>query len=187
MALSFNNNSYSWVGQNRPGKPAFFSQELLMRFLDTQYAQTTTLAAFLRAHPNALQQGVLNQLHRRHIIPWDLIKAFTLKCAVIGEFNREMVNLTRPVWEYFDVGLPHFRQAAEQAHGQQRATMWQKIAEHMCWTDNNVFVGPSAGNVGVALDDGSDLTPIERQQLFAGATYRSSAIVYGIMEGVANA
>lgn len=185
MALQFVpvNQTYAWVHASpRPAKPPFFSQRLLAGFLQSDFANTTTLAAFVRAHPNALNQGVLNQLHRRHVISWDLIKRFTARAASTN-FNNDMVQLTRNVFQFFGVDPVAARRMA---HGPMRAAAWGQLANDMCWVDSNIFVGPSAGNVGVGIDQGDELTEAERRDLLAGAAWQGAAIVYGQMVGLAN-
>jgi hypothetical protein len=178
-------NTYYWTHASpRPAKPQHFSQELVDRFLQTKYATTTTLANFIQAHPNALNNGVLNQLHRRHVISWDLIKRFTARAAAINFNNQEMRELLRNIFEFFVVRI---RVDPSMPHGPQRANAWTEVANHMCWVESNVFVGPSAGNVGVAIDQGDQLTDAERRDLLAGTVWRGAAIVQGQMEGVANA
>lgn len=181
MPLQYNNGNYAWSpATQRPAKPNGFSQALLNRFLESDYAQTTTLAEFLQAHPNAAGQGVLNQLHRRHVISWDLIKRFMAKAAATN-WSKDMVNLTANVFQFFNVNPG---QAAGMQHGAVRAGAWGQLANTMCWQDGNVWVGPSAGNQGVGIDQGDELTDNERRELLAGAAWRGAAIVNAQMEGM---
>jgi len=185
MPLHFNPpNVYAWTpGSPRPAKPPGFSENLAARFLDTTYARETTLADFIRAHPNALRYGVLNQLHRRHVISWDLIKRFTAKAAAT-DFNNDLAQLTQNIFLFFRVDP---MQAIHSPHGAFRATHWENIANAMCWVESNVFVGPSAGNVGIAIDQGDELTDAERRDLLAGAAWRGAGFVEGQMQGFVNA
>jgi hypothetical protein len=176
-----NTRAYAWThGSPRPAKPLTFTQVLVVRFLESSYARETSLADFLRAHPNALTTGVLNQLHRRHIIPWDLIKGFTAKAAAT-DFSRDLSNLLREVYTFF--GVTNAPTAEKSTHGHNRALQWETIANAMCWVDDNVFVGPSAGNYGVHLDLGDELTDGERTDLLRGAAWRSAERAYSVMHG----
>jgi hypothetical protein len=66
---------------DRPAHPTTLSLELMHRFLESDYCRYTSLRDFLLLHQNALTTGVLNQLHRRHIISWAFIKKFLVKIA----------------------------------------------------------------------------------------------------------
>lgn len=182
MPLQYNNGNYVWSpATQRPAKPQFFSQALLNRFLESDYAQNTTLAEFLQAHPNAAGQGVLNQLHRRHVISWDLIKNFTARVAAVN-WDHNYMNMTINIFQFFNVNPG---QAAAMAHGAPRAAAWGQIANSMCWTESNVFIGPSAGNQGVGIDQGDEMTDNERADILSGAAWRGAAIVNFQMEGIA--
>ncbi len=177
-------NGYAWTQQSpRPAKPQAFSQALLARFLESSYAQETSLAEFVRAHPNAMTHGVLNQLHRRHVISWDLIKRFVARCAS-ANFDQNFTQLTRNIFQFFHVDPT---QAIALAAGQPKAAAWNQVANGMCWVDSNVFVGPSAGNVGVGIDQAEELTDAERRDLLAGAAWRGAAMVCAQMDGIAGA
>lgn len=183
MPLQYNvaNGTYAWAAQTqRPAKPQGFSQQLLNRFLESDYANNTSLAAFVNSHPNAAAQGVLNQLHRRHVISWDLIKNFTAKAAGIN-WNQNFQGMTINIFQFFNVNPG---QAATMHHGQPRAGAWAQLANSMCWSDGNIFIGPSAGNQGVAIDQGDELTDNERADLLAGAAWRGAAMVNAQMEGI---
>lgn len=183
MPLQFlNQNTYAWAPHSpRPAKPQQFSRNLQLRFVESNFARTTTLAQFITAHPNAAANGVLNQLHRRHVISWNLIKRFIAQAAAIN-FNQHMIRVTQDVFTFFGVG-PIATTAAGLIHGVARAQSWGRVAHQMCWVDNNVYVGPSAGNVGVGFDQGDELTASQRSDLLAGAAWRGAAHVHATMTG----
>jgi hypothetical protein len=175
--------TYAWTAPaDRPAKPLVFSQEMMERFLASNYAQQTTLAAFLLAHPGAMAGGVLNQLHRRHIIPWDLIKSFTLKCAVTN-FNQNLWQIIVENFRFFRVEATA-RDAGQLAHGVARAAAWTAVANSMCWVESNVFVGPSAGNVGVGLDQADEMSEQDRRDILVGPAWQRASTVFGSMTGM---
>jgi hypothetical protein len=53
----------------------------------------------------------------------------------------------------------------------------------MCWQSRNVFVGPSAGNVGVDLDQADDMSDNDRRDLLIGTPWQGSAHIHAIMTG----
>ncbi len=178
-----NTNTYSWDrNSQRPAKPQGFSDEMLRRFLETNYAQKTSLAEFLRQHPNAVNNGVLNQLHRRHIISWDMIKNFTASAAAINwvAANGVQKENFEKIFNFFHVNPTN---AVSAAVGVPRANQWQIIANQMCWVDNNVFIGPSAGNVGVDIDQVSEMNDSDRRDLLAGTPWQGADLIYAFMQG----
>lgn len=183
MALQYNQQTgYIWSNPSpRPAKPQAFSRNLFDRFVESRYAQETTLAEFCLSHPNAGANGVLNQLHRRHVISWDLIKRFVAKSAATNP-NKEMEALFREVFVFFNNG-PAAYNAFRLPHGQNRATAWGQIANDMCWQDANVFVGPSAGNNGVALDQADELNDQERRDILMGAAWQTAGRINASMLG----
>jgi hypothetical protein len=187
MAIIFGApQNYAWaVPSPRPAKPVNFSLEVLATFLETDYARNTTLANFLRANPNAAINGVLNQLHRRHIISWDTIKAFMAKAARTNH-NHQTFTTVEPVAYWFNI-IQEYRTAADTAHGFLRAAAFTNLANSVCWRIKNVWVGPSAGNIGVDIDVGNDLNDFERRDMLLGTPWRGADIIQGIMDGFANA
>jgi hypothetical protein len=167
---------YEWaLGSNRPAAPTDFSQTLFDRFISSHYAENTTLRTFLMERPNGWSEGVLNQLHRRHIISWDKIKKYTL-CAAISSANRDLKSLQKSVFDYFNIN-PTL--AWNEPHGVIRAQYWTTVAEYMCWNVNNVFIGPSYGNVGTDLDLANGVD----DNLLLGTVWQGAITVFAQMDG----
>lgn len=168
----------------RPAKPHNFALDVIRPFLNTHYAQNTSIANFLIAHPNALTNGVLNQLHRRHIISWDLIKSFSAKAAHTNYSHQTKLTL-EPVVAWFGI-RDAYQVAVQLAHGAPRAVAFTNIANTMCWQVCNVFVGPSAGNVGVEIDQVGEMSDGDRRDLLIGTPWQGAANVYAVMSGFAS-
>jgi hypothetical protein len=166
--------NYGWTDGSRPGKPANFQRDLFQSFLDCNYCRNTTLRQFLQDHPNGMAHGILNQLHRRHIISWSSIKDFTLKCAQ-WNFNRQVWGVLEGVFTHFNAKNIAL-QASRLNHGPPRATAWKNVAVYMCWRPANVFVGPSGGNVGVELDVADDFPDDQRRDILAGAAFQNAPL-----------
>ncbi|WP_425074364.1 hypothetical protein [Sagittula sp. S175] len=178
-------SSYNWTGSTeRPAKPAAFSRHLLDRFIETPFARETTLAQFLTHHPTALTTGVLNQLHRRHIVPWAKIRLFATWAAGYG-FNRDDWSRTIEVFNYFgeDVAFAA-RQAKDMQHGPGRAGAWTTVANTMCWKPGNVFVGMGAYNQGTDIDRCDELDDVGRRSLLMGTPWARAETIYGAIVGV---
>ncbi|WP_148292712.1 hypothetical protein [Paracoccus aminophilus] len=166
---------YYWSGPGRPARTDAFSARLVEGFLLSQYANHTSLATFIREHRFALEQGTLNQLHRRHIISWETIKSFALACARLNPdpSSREVYGLISQVFSHFGVE-PLARNAQTKAHGAERASAWTAVANEMCWTDSNVFIGPSANNHGTEIDLAIGARTEEIAFFLAGTAWRSA-------------
>lgn len=178
--------NYAWgPASTRPAKPHNFALDVMRSFLNTHYAQSTSIANFLIAHPNAATNGVLNQLHRRHIISWDLIKSFAAKAALTDSSHQTSLTL-EPVVAWFGA-KDAYKAAAQMGHGAPRAAAFTSIANAMCWQACNVFVGPSAGNVGVDIDQADDMSDGDRRDLLVGTPWQGAANVHAIMTGFASA
>lgn len=166
-------------GFDRAALPQNLARDLLQEFCKTPYAKTTTLAAFLATHPNAAQGGVMNALHRRHIVSWSKIRDFCCAGAQVLT-SRETNNLAQQVFQAFGVNA---QPAIATQHGQMRATAWTNLAKQMCWVPTNVFIGPSSGNHGTDLDTGAGMALGERQQLLAGTPWQSMIAIDATMDG----
>lgn len=176
MPMTYQPNiGYAWSGPARPARTDAFSARLVEGFLNSKYANRTSLAAFIREHRFALERGTLNQLHRRHIISWETIKGFALACARRdpGPASRQVFGILSPVFAHF--GVEALSSSAQtEAHGPARASKWTEVADEMCWTDSNVFIGPSASNQGTGIDLAIGAREAEIADFLAGAAWRSA-------------
>lgn len=175
--------SYQWDGDGRPSAPGNVKALLLDRFVTSDYAKRTTLAEFLSSHPNALLGGVLNAMHRRHIISWASIKEFTRAMATGG--TKQIAASGSSIIAHFGLqGDPQLSEAVDQPHGSRRARLWTDIALRICWLPQNVFVGPSDGNTGTAIDVGTGMSAGDRDDILAGAPFKIANDIDAEMDGI---
>ena len=177
-------NGYAWTQQSpRPAKPQAFSQALLARFLESSYAQETSLAEFVRAHPqrNDPRRVESASSSARDILGPDQAIRGAMRQR---QFRPELHPAHSEHLSVLSCGSdPGDRVGSRSA----KAAAWNQVANGMCWVDSNVFVGPSAGNVGVGIDQADELTDAERRDLLAGAAWRGAAMVCAQMDGIAGA
>lgn len=175
--------SYQWTGTGRPSAPDNVKALLLDRFVTSDYAKRTTLAEFLNSHPNAFVGGVLNAMHRRHIISWASIKEYARAMATGG--TKQIAANGYNIAAHFGLqGDPRLSEAVDEAHGPRRAQLWTDIALRICWLPQNVFVGPSDGNTGTAIDVGTGMSAENRDDILAGAPFKIANDIDAEMDGI---
>ena len=193
--IEWDQQKTSWKQGNfdRPAKPVGFQREVFERFMDTNYCRITTLRAFLESHHHAWDNGVLNALHRRHIVSWDFMKKIVLTLANHGPYGRyehfsdEMVTheAINDLLQFLHPDAPAMARQAQVLPNnpyQTKQLRFDNLAKLICWSSNNVFIGTAQGNVGTEIDLGED-DDATRRDLLQGTPHQGIASAYAVVLG----
>lgn len=171
---------------DRPGW-SLETQKLVMDdFLKSKYATTTSLADFLKAHSDCKTKGVLDSLHRRHIIPWASILNFLLYQGLVICGDTDSNGMIDPEIEALLSSLG-VAQTGLQSLGTHEAVL-QYInnaakTAYSCY--QNVFIGPGNYNtrLGAIFDKAADMDSVVRNYCLAGKITASSTFKYFQIRG----
>ena len=192
-----------WVEQNfdRPTASDDFKSELYQRFMESHYCNNTLLRDFMRENAHAWDTGVLNQLHRRHIVSWAFMKRFLVKIANTArpsQFRHEFVHQNPGLDDSIRALLRFLNHDAEDAaeeaqalddtdaHGvenAQKRVAFERIARLICWSANNTWIGPSHGNTGEEIDVANERDVNVGLDLMGGTPFAGIARCYPIVQG----
>ena len=157
----------------RPGISEDVTTFLFKMFIQTDYAKDTSLAEFVSKHKKGFTDGILNQLHRRHIISFDCMKWMIVALANAKSTNnpphKDVLADIKALGTQFGVSekLTVLWNADDNSR---KASDALEIIKTMCWHPCNIFIGPSDGNTGTDVDIGDDkgLSESEAADLLKG-------------------
>lgn len=194
--MTWQNLQWEELDFDRPAASEGFKSELYQRFMQSHYCNNTLLRDFMRENEHAWDTGVLNQLHRRHIVSWAFMKKFLVKIANTARpspFRHAFVHQNPGLDESIHALLRFLHHdaegAAEQAqalddtdaHGvenAQKRVAFERIARLICWSANNTWIGPSHGNVGEEIDVANERDVNVRNDLMGGTPFAGIARHY---------
>ena len=159
---SYTQNGFVISNWNRPNWSRAVRKDLFDRFIQTNYANTMTLRNFLEQNQDAVLNGTIDMLHRRHIVSWQNMRKVFLYIANngLGE-GITKDNLLNFVHRLGNNTIENANNALNSLHAfnyNQAAVDFSNAAISAFLYENNVFVGPGIANSQIqgATDTGDD-------------------------------